>query len=551
MRVDAALRPGLVFMTLHFPDQVETNLLTIDATDPEVGHRRVQGQRRSGSTSSAATGARGRSAGPASAWRRSVVDLHLIAAGGRRDDERAAVDERARRAGRARWRRRVERDAVEGHVARGAGTRPASDGTCCCRRSTRCTAGRLDQRGRAELRLPAAHVPPAEAYGVATFYAMFSTETAAATVVHVCDDIACRIAGAERRSTRSLADDRTPRASASGVDLDAALPRPVRARARGVPPDGGSGAATCRSAASTVGRSSRSCTAAPERRPRSRRHATAPQTARRHDATRVAAAAPRASGVVDPDVARRLPGARRLRGAAARARARARGRDPRGHGLEAARARRRGVPDRREVEGRREQPVRPALLRLQRRRVRARARSRTASLMEEDPFAVVEAMTIAGLRDRRRSRASSTSAASTRCATERLEHAIEQARRRGFLGDDVMGEGFAFDIELRRGAGAYICGEETALFNSIEGKRGEPRNKPPFPVEQRPVRQADRHQQRRDAGQRARGPPRSAARRSPRIGTAGSTGHAAVLPVRVRRDGRASTRSSTARRSAS
>ncbi len=46
-----------------------------------------------------------------------------------------------------------------------------------------------------------------------------------------------------------------------------------------------------------------------------------------------------------------------------------------------------------------------------------------------------------------------------------------------------MGEGFRFDIELRRGAGAYICGEETALFNSIEGLRGEPRNKPPFPVQ--------------------------------------------------------------------
>jgi NADH-quinone oxidoreductase subunit F len=64
-----------------------------------------------------------------------------------------------------------------------------------------------------------------------------------------------------------------------------------------------------------------------------------------------------------------------------------------------------------------------------------------------------------------------------------LEHAIVQARARGFLGADVMGEGFVFDVELRRGAGAYICGEETALFNSIEGKRGEPRNKPPFPVE--------------------------------------------------------------------
>src|SRR3712207_5742301 len=67
-------------------------------------------------------------------------------------------------------------------------------------------------------------------------------------------------------------------------------------------------------------------------------------------------------------------------------------------------------------------------------------------------------------------------------ATAHLERAIVEARRHGFLGDDVMGEGFAFDIEVRRGAGAYICGEETALFESIEGNRGEPRNKPPFPV---------------------------------------------------------------------
>ena len=54
---------------------------------------------------------------------------------------------------------------------------------------------------------------------------------------------------------------------------------------------------------------------------------------------------------------------------------------------------------------------------------------------------------------------------------------------RGFLGDDILGQGIRFDIELRKGAGAYICGEETALFNSIEGYRGEPRNKPPFPVD--------------------------------------------------------------------
>jgi NADH-quinone oxidoreductase subunit F len=103
-------------------------------------------------------------------------------------------------------------------------------------------------------------------------------------------------------------------------------------------------------------------------------------------------------------------------------------------------------------------------------------------LMEEDPFAVVEAMTIAGF--------------ATGCergylyirgeyplAVARLQNAVDVARRRGCLGDDILGEGVRFDVEIRRGAGAYICGEETALFNSIEGFRGEPRNKPPFPTQ--------------------------------------------------------------------
>jgi len=94
-------------------------------------------------------------------------------------------------------------------------------------------------------------------------------------------------------------------------------------------------------------------------------------------------------------------------------------------------------------------------------------------LMERDPFAVVEAMTIAAF--------------ATGCdkgflyvrgeyplARQRIENAIQQARAGGYLD---------LEIEVRRGAGAYICGEETALFNSIEGKRGEPRNKPPFPVQ--------------------------------------------------------------------
>ncbi len=68
-------------------------------------------------------------------------------------------------------------------------------------------------------------------------------------------------------------------------------------------------------------------------------------------------------------------------------------------------------------------------------------------------------------------------------AVERLEAAIRQAREWGFLGTSVMGTPFAFDVEIRIGAGAFVCGEETALMHSVEGKRGEPRQKPPFPFE--------------------------------------------------------------------
>ena len=103
-------------------------------------------------------------------------------------------------------------------------------------------------------------------------------------------------------------------------------------------------------------------------------------------------------------------------------------------------------------------------------------------LLEGDPFAIVEAMTIAAF-------ATGATRGYLYIRGEYPEargarpNAIGAARAAGLLGDDILGSGFAFDIEIRRGAGAYICGEETALFESIEGKRGEPRNKPPFPVE--------------------------------------------------------------------
>ncbi|MFB8439039.1 NAD(P)H-dependent oxidoreductase subunit E [Streptomyces niveus] len=103
-------------------------------------------------------------------------------------------------------------------------------------------------------------------------------------------------------------------------------------------------------------------------------------------------------------------------------------------------------------------------------------------IMEGDPFALIEAMTIAGYATGAHVGYLYLRGEYPR-ALRLLENALTQARLRGFLGDDVLGQGYAFDIEIRRGAGAYICGEETALFNSIEGFRGEPRSKPPFPVE--------------------------------------------------------------------
>ena len=103
-------------------------------------------------------------------------------------------------------------------------------------------------------------------------------------------------------------------------------------------------------------------------------------------------------------------------------------------------------------------------------------------IMEGDPFSLVEAMTIAGYAAGCEKGYLYLRGEYPR-ALRAMTVAIGAARAAGLLGPDVMGRGFAFDIEVRRGAGAYICGEETAIFGSIEGYRGEPRSKPPFPVE--------------------------------------------------------------------
>lgn len=101
-------------------------------------------------------------------------------------------------------------------------------------------------------------------------------------------------------------------------------------------------------------------------------------------------------------------------------------------------------------------------------------------ILEGDPHAIIEGMALAGY---------AVGApqgyvyirGEYHMSIARMQHAIDQARSQGLLGQNIFGSSFGFDLEIREGAGAYICGEETALIESIEGKRGEPRNKPPFP----------------------------------------------------------------------
>ena len=103
-------------------------------------------------------------------------------------------------------------------------------------------------------------------------------------------------------------------------------------------------------------------------------------------------------------------------------------------------------------------------------------------LMEGDPFSLVESMTIAGFAIGA-GRGYLYIRGEYPRAAHHVARALDTAKEAGLLGNGILGSDFDFDIEIRMGGGAYICGEETALFNSIEGYRGEPRQKPPFPTE--------------------------------------------------------------------
>jgi NADH-quinone oxidoreductase subunit F len=317
-------------------------------------------------------------------------------------------------------------------------------------------------------------VPPAEAYGVATFYDLLSTEPLPKAVVRVCDDIACRVNGAEavcEGLERALGPEGKP----------GARPGPAWFRSpclghceRGpaalfeIAGDPGLERTLAPVGAQEILEGLAGRFSAPVRHPTGTLENTPSRLLRR-------------VGAVDPES---LESYRAHGGYEALARAIEMGAEQVRREVQASRLMGRGgaaFPTGRKWEAVAKAPAQPHYL------VCNADESEPGTfkdrvLMEEDPFAVIEAMTIGAL-----ATGSERGYIYVRgeypLAAARLSLAIERAHAAGLLGADIMKSGHSFYVEVRRGAGAYICGEETALFNSIEGKRGEPRNKPPFPVE--------------------------------------------------------------------
>jgi NADH-quinone oxidoreductase subunit F len=328
-------------------------------------------------------------------------------------------------------------------------------------------------------------VPPAEAWGVATFYAMLATSPRPRRVVHVCDDIACRAKGAveicaqlEKKAGRPIMHE--PDGDHVTLDREKAAwmhspclglcdvaPAALVVEAGEAVIERSIGRATTDGLLALLGGKAPGVDGA-----------AAPHIGR--SGKIVSGGLLERVGKVDPTS---LAAYRAAGGYAALAKAMDLGAEGVIREVTASKHFGRGgaaFPTGRKWEAVRTQPAQPHYL------VCNADESEPGTfkdrvLLTEDPFAIVEAMTI-GAFATGATRGFLYLRAEYPLAFERMHGAIEQARAAGLLGENILGRGVTFDIEIRRGAGAYICGEETALFESIEGKRGEPRNKPPFPV---------------------------------------------------------------------
>jgi NADH-quinone oxidoreductase subunit F len=372
------------------------------------------------------------------------------------------------------WTGGARRPGVDGHAARGGHeTRARRSQLLPALHAVQDRIGWISQPSLNYISRRLA-VPPAEAYGVATFYALYSTKPRPPVVAHVCDDIACRLAGAEGicedlgravgPEGEAARDGRIGWLRSPCLGLCDLAPAALMTRA-GDPPYVESAAPV--DAAGIVARLEG---AGGNRPPEPLPQAGSPSL-------RLL----RRVGVVDPTS---LDDYRASGGYTALPKALSIGPEAIIEEVTASKLMGRGgaaFPTGRKWAAVREQPAQPHYL------VCNADESEPGTfkdrvLIEGDPFAIVESMTIAAFATGA-SRGYLYIRGEYPEAESRIRGAIAAARDAGLLGSDVMDSGFEFDIEVRRGAGAYICGEETALFESIEGKRGEPRNKPPFPVE--------------------------------------------------------------------
>jgi NADH-quinone oxidoreductase subunit F len=287
-------------------------------------------------------------------------------------------------------------------------------------------------------------VAPAEIYGVATFYGLLSTTPRESFVAHVCDDIACMDAGTAELADRLKSQGATI-VHAPCLGLCDRAPAALLTRADASP------------SAEAISAKGATLTGGTELRLLRRVGRVDPESLDAYRAEGGYAALARAfelgpQAIIDEVAAAKLLG----RGGAA-------------------------FPAAQKMQAVADASARPHYF-ICNADESEPGTFKDRVLMEGDPFAIVEAMTIVGYAIGSE-RAYIYLRGEYPLAGRRLENAIAQAKAAGLLGDDVMGRGARFDIEVRRGAGAYICGEETALFNSIEGKRGEPRSKPPFPTQ--------------------------------------------------------------------
>ncbi|MBV9164645.1 MAG: NAD(P)H-dependent oxidoreductase subunit E [Solirubrobacterales bacterium] len=317
-------------------------------------------------------------------------------------------------------------------------------------------------------------IPPADVYGVTTFYALFSLEPRAPRVLHVCNDAVCRCCAGSDSLVATLAEQIGPQGQeVGGVTW---LESPCLGQCDRAP-----AALVVESGESPREVELASVTADGLLAVMDGQTPAPPPTAIPPQAGQPGLALLKRIGVADPES---LDDYRAHGGYEALRRAFELGPDGVIEEMVESKLVGRGgaaFPTGRKWDAVARQPRRPHYM-ICNADESEPGTFKDRAIMEGDPFSLIESMTIAAYASGCE-RGYIYIRGEYPLAQRRLERAVEQARARGLLGDDILSRGVRFDIELRKGAGAYICGEETALFASVEGYRGEPRNKPPFPVD--------------------------------------------------------------------